>query len=137
MQQPVRSSDTEFARFMQTLHNAGLRAALGYLLSLTDYRFIGIFRFENGMVNAAVHVDRDNPQVLTIEAIPELASYCCFVRDSGGVFTTAAALADARLEGHPKRATVQAYCGVPVMDLEGGLIGTLCHYDQVDRKSVV
>ena len=133
MQQPVRSTDTEFARFTQTLHNAGLRAALGYLLSLTDYRFIGIFRFENGMVNAAVHVDRDNPQVLTIEAIPELASYCCFVRDSGGVFTTAAALADARLEGHPKRATVQAYCGVPVMDPEGGLIGTLCHYDRVPR----
>ena len=133
MQQAMRSTDTAFATFMQTLHSAGLRAALGYLLSLTDYRFIGIFRFENGMANAAVHVDRDNPQVPTIEAIPERASYCCFVRDSGGMFITADALADARLEDHPKRATVQAYCGVPVMDPEGGLIGTLCHYDLVPR----
>jgi GAF domain-containing protein len=28
---------------------------------------------------------------------------------------------------------VRAYCGVPVMDAEGALLGTLCLYDVVPR----
>ena len=33
-------TDEAFARFSDTLDAAGLRAALAYLLGLTDYRFI-------------------------------------------------------------------------------------------------
>ena len=40
---------------------------------------------------------------------------------------------DERLAEHPARNSVLAYCGVPVMDAEGILMGTLCRYDLVPR----
>ena len=133
MTSAVRSTEANFDTFSRTLQASGVRAALAYLLGLTDYRFISIFRFENGQANAAVYYDRENPQLLGVDEVPDTASYCCYVRDSGGAFMTANAMEDPRLERHPKRASLLAYCGVPVMDPEGVLIGTLCHYDVVPR----
>jgi len=129
----VQISQAAFETFSRTLATSGLRPALAYLLSLTDYRYIAIFRFENGQANAAVYVDRENPEVMGIAEVPEQATYCCFVRDSGGAFTTADSMQDARLVQHMARPSVRAYCGVPVMDAEGVLMGTLCHYDVVPR----
>jgi GAF domain-containing protein len=122
-----------FQRFSEILGANGARDALAYLLSLSDYRFIGIFRFQDGKANAAIHYDRENPSVMNATEVPDTATYCCYVRDGNGVFTTANALTDARLEQHPARETVLAYCGVPVMDPSGNLLGTLCHYDLVPR----
>ena len=129
----VQAPQAAFETFSQTLATSGLRPALAYLLSLTDYRFIAIFQFEDGKANAAVYVDRENPLVLAVDEVPQEATYCCFVRDSGGVFMTADSMQDPRLETHPKRPALRAYCGVPVMDAEGTIIATLCHYDVVPR----
>jgi hypothetical protein len=55
-----------FAEFQGRLSGAGARDALAYLLSLTDYRFIGVFRFQDGRANAAIHYDlvpRDAAQI--------------------------------------------------------------------------
>lgn len=127
------STDDAFEQFSSTLASSGIRAALAYLLGLTNFRFIAIFRFEGDKANAAVFYDRDNTDVQHTDEAPANATYCCYVRDSGGVFTTANALKDARLEGHDKQKTVLSYCGIPVMDSAGTLIGTLCHYDLVPR----
>lgn len=127
------ATEQAFAVFESILNADGARAALGFLAAQTSYRFIGIFRFEGGMANAAIHYDRENPTVTRIDAVPESATYCCYVRDSLGTFTTVDALEDARLTAHPKRAALRAYCGVPVMDSEGVLLGTLCHYDPLPR----
>lgn len=132
---PPLSTAEAFAGFEATLHRSGPRAALAYLVSLTNYRFIGIFRFSGGMANAAIHYDRENPEISHLDAVPESATYCCFVRDGRGSFTTVDALEDPRLAEHLARATVRAYCGVPVMDAEGQLLGTLCHYDVVPRNA--
>lgn len=133
---PAKLSTADaFAAFEAALQGSGPRAALAYLVGLTSYRFIGIFRFSEGMANAAIHVDRENPEVTRIDAVPESATYCCFVRDGRGVFTTVDALQDPRLADHVARAAVRAYCGVPVMDAEGQLLGTLCHYDVVPRNA--
>lgn len=131
---PVPTAEA-FAAFERALHGSGARAALAYLVSLTSYRFIGIFRFSGGMANAAIHYDRENPELNSIDAVPESATYCCFVRDRRGSFTTVDALEDPRVADHVARAAVRAYCGVPVMDAEGQLLGTLCHYDVVPRNA--
>ena len=122
-----------FADFVVALRLEGLREALGGLLRRTDYRFIGIWRFEQSRANAVVHFDRENPDVLTAQEVPDNATYCCYVRESGQPFQTPHALVDARLKAHPARETVQSYCGVPVMDSDGTILGTLCHYDLVPR----
>ena len=126
-------TDAAFAAFMQSLNQQGLRPALAGLLRRTDYRFIAIYRFQDGKANAALHYDRENPDVLSAQEVPASATYCCYARDARGVFTTADALRDERLTDHVARNVVQAYCGLPLMTPEGEILGTLCHYDLVPR----
>ena len=123
-----------FEIFADVLHGQGVRKSLAYLVGLTDYRFIGIWRFLGGRANAAVHYDRENPAILHAEEVPDTATYCCYVRNSKGVFMTAHALLDPRTACHPAREAVPAYCGVPIMDASGEILGTLCHYDLVPRN---
>jgi GAF domain-containing protein len=130
---PSPTTKQAFERFSSILQASGVRDALGYLVGLSSYRFIGIFRFQGGKATAAVHYDKADPSALRAAEVPESATYCCFVRDTGGAFITANALTDERLKDHVAREAVQAYCGVPVMDAEGRLLGTLCHYDVVPR----
>jgi hypothetical protein len=128
------STEAAFAIFSGYLRTRGIREALAYVLRLSQFRFIGLFRFEGGRANAVVHVDRENPDVLTVREVPDSVTYCCYVRDSRGAFTTAHAMLDPRLDNHAAREAVPAYCGIPVMDAEGTLLGTLCHYDFVPRN---
>lgn len=123
------------ADFTVQLRIDGLRQALATLLRRTDYRFIGIWRFQDGKASATVHYDRENPDQLTVEEVPDTATYCCFVRETGAPFKTPNALVDERIGAHPARATVLSYCGVPVMDRNGAILGTLCHYDVVPRDA--
>lgn len=130
----MQRDDAEaFANFVVTLKAEGLREALATLLRRTDYRFIGIWRFKDGKANAAAHYDRENPTLTTAEEVPDTATYCCYVRESGQPFKTPNALIDERAAKHPARSTVLSYCGVPVMDSAGTILGTLCHYDLVPR----
>jgi GAF domain-containing protein len=131
----VSATPTErhFDIFRATLADQGVRESLAYLVGLSDYRFIGIWRFQDGKADAAVHFDKENPGVLRAQEVADTATYCCYVRDSRGAFKTAHALLDPRTEGHPAREAVPTYCGVPVMDSAGVLLGTLCHYDLVPR----
>lgn len=129
------SPDTReaFDQFRRILRESGLRSALAYLLLLTDYRYIAIFRFREGRSTAAVFYDREHPEILRTDEVPESATYCCFVRDEKGIFTTADAIADRRLDTHIAREAVRAYCGVPILTPDGDILGTLCHYDSVPR----
>jgi GAF domain-containing protein len=136
MPQPSASDERtaeHFEQFTRVLAQSGPRDALAYVLHLSDYRFIGIFRFQDGKANAAIHYDRENPSVLQATEVPDSATYCCYVRDSRGIFTTANALTDPRLADHPARDAVLAYCGVPLLQPDGHLLATLCHYDIVPR----
>lgn len=127
------SSDLAFARFTHTLDQHGVREALRYLLELTDYRFISIFRFAGGRARSVVHVDRQDDSQLQTDEVADSATYCCYVRDSRGRFVTADAMTDPRTADHPARAVIRAYCGMPVITPEGELLGTLCHYDTEPR----
>lgn len=129
------STAEAFATFQQTLQARGPREALVYLNGLTDYRYTGVFRFDAGFAHSLYYVDRVNPEVHSIPGIPENATYCCYVRDSRGQFTTLDALIDERLDDHPARQEVRGYCGIPVLDPEGVLLGTLCHFDEMPRDS--
>ena len=125
----VDSTAVAFSVFKNLLDAEGTRAALYSVLRLTDYRFISVFRFQDGKATSAIHVDREDLSVVQASEVPDTATYCCYVRDSRGAFVTADALMDPRTSTHPAREVVRAYCGIPIMDPEGVLIGTLCHYD--------
>jgi GAF domain-containing protein len=133
MQLPIISTKAAFAQFSETLQARGMREALAYLLSLTDYRFIGLFRFDHGLNHATAHYDRQNPDALDADGTPDADSYGEYVRDCKRRFVTADAMGDERLRNHPARQSVLAYCGVPVADADGVVLGCLCHYDVVPR----
>lgn len=84
-------TDAAFARFAEILARSGARDALAFVLSLSDYRYIGIFRFQDGKANAAIHYDREQPQVLRAQEVPDTATYCCYVRNTRGLFARSCA----------------------------------------------
>jgi GAF domain-containing protein len=120
---------TARGQLQTVLARDGTRAALAYLNSLSGLRFTSLYRFEGERLRNITFFDRQAPEQETCETIPVMASYCVFVRDSGTRFATTASIEDRRLDGHPKQAHVQSYCGVPLLDREGRMFGTVCHFD--------
>jgi GAF domain-containing protein len=127
------STETAFRQFNDIMARDGLRPALAYLVGLTDFRYIAIFRRNGERAAAAAYYDREHPDVLAIDEVPASATYCQLAIESRAPFVTANAPEDPRLVSHPARHAVQAYSGVPLMTPEGELLGTLCHYDVVPR----
>lgn len=107
----------------------GVRAGLVFLNGLTGHRFTALYRFDRETLHNVLFFDRENPAVTSTDPIPVLASYCVFVRDSDDAFHTRHAALDRRIGDHPSRHVLQAYCGVPLRDGFGRLLGTLCHFD--------
>ena len=107
----------------------GVRAALIYLNGLTEHRFSAMYLFDKETLVNLYFYDRENPSQWSTPDIPVLASYCVFVRDSRDTFVIHDALQDNRVHEHPKQKTVQAYCGVPLLDENGNMFGTICHFN--------
>ena len=102
--------------------------------SLTSHRFTSLYLFEGDTLRSITFYDHEHPDMQTCEDIPIMASYCVFVRDSGSMFTTHEARCDERLKDHPKQNTVQAYCGAPIVNQDGKMVGTICHFDFQPRR---
>lgn len=107
----------------------GPRAAIVFLNSLAGSRFTSLYRFDGERLRKIIFFDREYPEMDTCEDIPVMASYCVFVRDTGAMFKTVDAKHDARVQNHPKQNTIQSYCGVPLLDREGKMFGSACHFD--------
>ena len=107
----------------------GMRAVLVYLNGLTEHRFTAMYRFDDELLHSTHFYDREHPDLASCADIPVAASYCVFVRESGQPFATPDAPADARVDGHPKQMSMQSYCGVPLVDANGRMFGTICHFD--------
>lgn len=107
----------------------GVREGVKYLNSLTSHRFTALFRFGGENLESLYFFDRENPGAESIDTIPIVSSYCVYVRASGETFCTDDSISDARVAGHPKRQSIQAYCGVPLVDRDGKMFGTVCHFD--------
>ncbi|HET7228378.1 MAG TPA: GAF domain-containing protein [Longimicrobium sp.] len=115
--------------FSEILQSEGVRPALRYLNGQSAHRFTAVFRFEGGTLRNLHMIDRDDPAVERCADQPVLESYCIYVRRTAQTFITADSANDERVEGHPKQNVVQSYCGIPLMEEDGTLFGTICHFD--------
>jgi hypothetical protein len=120
--------------FTRALETDGLRTALYTLLRKSDYRYATLFRFDGQTNHAVVHVDRQQLQVELPTDFPIAQSYCQFVLDQKAPFLTIAASTDPATVGHPKREVFQAYCGLPICDPQGHVVGSICYYDEASRQ---
>ena len=127
------SNEAALVRIKAIVRNEGVRPALIFLNHLTQHRFSALYQFENERLRNIYFYDREYPEVESTEEIAVTASYCVFLRRTGLLFHTSDALRDDRVRTHPKREQVQAYCGVPVLDANGKLFGSICHFDLQPR----
>jgi GAF domain-containing protein len=126
------SADSNHQRFVElkaALAGQGLRGAVAFLNSLTSSRFTSLYQFQTGTLRNITFFDRENPTLESCDDLPIEASYCVFIRDSGAKFSVDDAPRDDRVRDHPKRQTIQSYCGVPLLDGRDRMIGSICHFD--------
>jgi GAF domain-containing protein len=111
------------------LSKEGVRGAVKFVNSLSPHRFTSLYRFHIETLRNIAFFDRENPDVEKCDDIPVQASYCVFIRDHAANFLLPDAGTDDRVKDHPKRTLVQRYCGVPLLDKDGKLFGSICHFD--------
>lgn len=121
---------TDSLRQLKAILSGGdVRGAIIHLNGLTEHRFTSLYRFDNETLTNVYFFDRENPTQESTPDIPVMASYCVFVRNSHSTFTTLESLQDDRLHDHPKQLVVRSYCGMPLLDENGKMFGTICHFD--------
>jgi CheY-like chemotaxis protein len=113
----------------------GVLALLEHLNRETDYRFTSFYRFAADRLVSVWTYDREDPRVDLVPPVPVSASYCAYVRDQRGPFLVDDSVRDERVANHPGHGGVHAFCGVPVFDPDGRLLGSLCHYDSQPRQA--
>ena len=124
----------DFDRLASGLKAQGAAAALAYLNEGVPHRFSGVYRIEGDKLRNVLLVDKmKQVRPAFLEVVPMDASFCQFVvRD--GLFRTDNSAADARLDGHPYQGVVISYHAVPLVDPDRALIGTLSHFDLIERS---
>lgn len=120
-------------RFAAVLKSKGAGAALAYLNEGVPHRFSGVYRIEGAQLRNVLLIDKlGQLRPAFLEVVPMDASFCQFVvRD--GLFRTNNSTIDARLDGHPYQGVVISYHAVPLVDPDRALVGTLSHFDLVER----
>lgn len=123
------SSTRNVSHFLSTLDAQGPSAALAYLNEGVPHRYSAIYRLSNGMFeNVYLHDKRGEVIPAFLAAVPFTDSFCQFVRRDLP-FSTADSATDPRLDGHRYQGVVMSYHGVPIVDEDGEILGTLCHFD--------
>ena len=116
------------------LRESGIDEGLKFLNELTDHRYTAVYRLHDSVLkNRALYDKAGEVKPEYLAEVPLDVSFCQFVlRD--GKFLTSDSARDERLDGHPYKGVMMAYHGVPVSDQRGQLVGTLCHFDLVERN---
>lgn len=119
--------------FAAVLKSRGAGAALAYLNDGVPHRFSGVYRIEGDNLRNVLLVDKlGEVRPSFLEVVPMNSSFCQFVvRD--GLFRTNNSATDARLDGHPNQGVVVSYHAVPLVDENRILVGTLSHFDLIER----
>jgi hypothetical protein len=106
----------------------GLHAALGFLNGRVDFRFTGVFRFDGAMLRNVCLFDREGPHQRRGHDAPISQTYCGITGSGGDSLEIADGRLDPRFPWMQGNAVI-AYCGVPVFEPRGDVIGSLCHFD--------
>lgn len=115
------------------LRAEGVDAALAFLNRRVEHRCTAIYRLEAMTVRNLYIYDRRGellPEALGV--VPLQDSFCQHVLREGH-FNTSNSETDSRLDGSPFQGVVMAYHGVPLLNSEGRLFGSLCHFDYESR----
>jgi GAF domain-containing protein len=115
------------------LREAGIDGGLKFLNQRIDHRYTAVYRLQDArLTNLGLYDKAGEMKPEYLAEVPLDVSFCQFVLRDGS-FATGNSAEDGRLDGHPYQGVMMAYHGVPVSDARGRLVGTLCHFDLVER----
>ncbi|MBA2962121.1 GAF domain-containing protein [Ramlibacter sp. CGMCC 1.13660] len=114
--------------FRDVLVRDGLYAALGFLNNRVDFRFTGVYRFDGAILRNVCLFDREAPGESGGQDAPVSQTYCGITGSGGDVLNVENGQVDPRFPWMQGSAVI-AYCGVPVFEPRGDVIGTVCHFD--------
>ena len=119
----------------EILNTQGLHSALAFLNQRVSHRFTAIYRLDKNDLEMIELIDkRNDPNTAPLSRVPFLQSFCeVAIRD--GSLVTSNSMLDHRLDARPNQGIITSYVGLPLMQSEGNLYGTLCHYDY-DEQSI-
>lgn len=105
-------------------------AGLAFLNARVPHRFTGVFRLQQGALHSLFLHDKLGEVVPEfLQVVPLVDSFCHLtIRD--GVFRTQNSAQERSLDGHKYQDVVRSYIGLPLLDSEGHLYGTICHFDE-------
>lgn len=121
--------DISLGAFRTLLSQPDTRPILAFLNGMSSHRFTAVFQFDGKTLRNVGIFDRESETVERLPPIEVGSSYCVFVRDGQKPFVVDDSAQDARVMGHSKQFEVQSYCGVPLRNEAGALVGTVCHFD--------
>ena len=122
-------------KFRNTLKSSGIFSALSLINRLSVHRYTALFKFQDNVLKSVCIIDREDGINCKKEWILPLShTYCQFVLVEKAPVEIVDAIHDERLTEHPHRELVQSYCGYPIFDSNGEVIGTVCLFDTQPLK---
>jgi GAF domain-containing protein len=126
----LKNFNLDSAQFKSLLQDQGIYEALRFINSTSVHRFTALYAIEGPILRNICLVDKEDEAIRQMDSIKVVDSYCLYVRNSNQKFITPNSLEDPRVAGHPKQASIQSYCGIPLVSARA-MLGTLCHFDFV------
>jgi GAF domain-containing protein len=115
---------------LELIAEGKIKAALERINQQGPHRYTAIFAFESAGLRMACLFDRQNPQAIPAkDLMPLEESYCSFIWKSRHKFILLDASSDERVSGHAKQPVFRSYVGLPILNADGSLWGTICYFD--------
>lgn len=125
----------DFELLMQTVLKVdGVPAAVLLANTMTAHRYTGLYCFDQDLIVCRCLWDKTGAVMTQPAALPLHQSFCMHILQSGHGLSVLDALTDPRLAGHPQRAEWRSYCGAPLLDQDGRVAGTFCHFDEAPNR---
>ncbi|MBS7776394.1 GAF domain-containing protein [Acidovorax sp. CCYZU-2555] len=115
------------------LEQFGLLGGLEFLNHRVGHRFTSIYRFHDMSMNVQAMYDKQNERTANPFARVPIANSFCEMAMHDGFFLTKNTKSDARLDSNPFVEHLGSYVGLPLEGPQGGLYGTICHYDLISQ----
>ena len=122
--------DRTFDAMTAALEAGDLSAALKVLNDRVVQRYSAVYRTtpERRLENVAFVDKLQLPYPEHLLAVPYGMSFCQFTF-AEGEFRTSDSSMDPRLDGHPYKGLVNSYHAVRIVDDDGEITGSVCHFD--------
>ena len=124
--------DRPLTQLSQILETRGLDAGLGFLNERVPHRSSAVFVADGLLLRMVGFHDELGAQPLDfLRTVPFASSFCQFALEHG-IFVTADATQDPRLDGALLRQVISSYVGLPVIGPQGP-VGSFCHFDLMQK----